>query len=213
MLDECPQEFVGSVLKPSRSSRPSSDTIYQGTVTIPYVKGVSEKVRRIGSRFNVRIILKSKHTLRGTLTKTGPATKVQQKNQCVYNIPCGCGRCYIGKTSKPSEVNTKKQKCNLTQSLLEKSKLVQCAYEDSYKLCWKAAKVLQIERNITYKKHKESTNIFLTDHPVSQPSLEISPIWTPVITAEVKKKRYSVQCRLYVKTLFIYWCLIENLSV
>jgi hypothetical protein len=27
----------------------------------------------------------------------------------------------------------------------------------------------------------------LLDHPISQPSLDISPIWTPVITAEVKK--------------------------
>jgi hypothetical protein len=25
------------------------------------------------------------------------------------------------------------------------------------------------------------------DYPISQPSLEISPIWTPVTTAEVKK--------------------------
>jgi hypothetical protein len=27
----------------------------------------------------------------------------------------------------------------------------------------------------------------LLDHPISRPSLDISPIWTPVITAEVKK--------------------------
>jgi hypothetical protein len=26
----------------------------------------------------------------------------------------------------------------------------------------------------------------LVDHPISQPSLGISPIWTPVIAAEVK---------------------------
>jgi hypothetical protein len=27
----------------------------------------------------------------------------------------------------------------------------------------------------------------LLDHPISEPSLDISPIWTSVITAEVKK--------------------------
>jgi hypothetical protein len=27
----------------------------------------------------------------------------------------------------------------------------------------------------------------LLDHPVSQPSVDISPIWAPVITAEIKK--------------------------
>jgi hypothetical protein len=35
----------------------------------------------------------------------------------------------------------------------------------------------------------------LVDHPISQPSLDISPTWTPVITAEVKNYN-SVQCRL-----------------
>jgi hypothetical protein len=37
MLNEYPQEFACSIMKPSRSNCPSSDTIYQGTVTIPHV--------------------------------------------------------------------------------------------------------------------------------------------------------------------------------
>jgi hypothetical protein len=32
MLNEYPKEFVDSVMKPSKSSHPSSDTIYQGTI-------------------------------------------------------------------------------------------------------------------------------------------------------------------------------------
>jgi hypothetical protein len=47
---------------------------------------------------------------------------------------------------------------------------------------WNEAKVLQIEPNTTYRKYKESAHMSLTDHPTSQPSLDISPIWTPVIT-------------------------------
>jgi hypothetical protein len=34
-----------SVMKPSRSNRPSSETIYEGTVTTPYVNDISEKFR------------------------------------------------------------------------------------------------------------------------------------------------------------------------
>jgi hypothetical protein len=54
-------------------------------------------------------------------------------------------------------------------------------------ICWKEAKFVQIEPNTTYRKYKESTHISLADHPISQPSLDISPIWTPIITAEVRK--------------------------
>jgi hypothetical protein len=36
MLNEYPKEFTDSVIKPSIRNRPSSDTIYQCTVIIPY---------------------------------------------------------------------------------------------------------------------------------------------------------------------------------
>jgi hypothetical protein len=96
MLNEYPQEFVDSVMKTSRSSRPYSDKIYQETL-IPYVKVTSEKFRRIENRFNVRSIFKTKHTLRGTLMKIGPVRDAQQTKQYVYNIPWDCGRCYMAK--------------------------------------------------------------------------------------------------------------------
>lgn len=187
MLSEYPKEFVDSVLKPSTRNRPSSDTTYRGTVVIPYVKGIAEKFRRIGNRFQLRTIFKTKHTLRETLMKTGPGRDAQKTKQCVYSIPCDCGRYYIGETSRPLEVRIKEHKYNMTQGLLEKSKLAQHAYEEDHKILWNEAKVLQIEHNTTYRKYKESAHMSLLDHPISQPSVEISPIWTPVITAEIKK--------------------------
>jgi hypothetical protein len=75
----------------------------------------------------------------------------------------------------------------LMQGLLEKSKLAQHASKEGHKICWKEAKVLQSEPNTTYTKHKESTCLSLVDHLINQPSLIISPIWTPIITAEVRK--------------------------
>jgi hypothetical protein len=62
------------------------------------------------------------------------------------------------------------------------------------------------------RKYKESAHMSLVYHPVSQPSLDIPPIWTPIITAEVRKCNY-VQCRLYVKDVFLRWYHTENLSL
>jgi hypothetical protein len=45
MPNEYPKEFVDSVMKPSVRNRPTSDTVYQGTVVIPYVKGRRRCVR------------------------------------------------------------------------------------------------------------------------------------------------------------------------
>jgi hypothetical protein len=102
------------------------------------VKSISEKFRGTGNCFNVRIIFK---TFLGTLMETGLVRDAQHMMQCVYNIPCECGRCYITKTSSSLEACIKKHKYNLTQGLLEKSKLAQCAYEVGHKICWKEAKV------------------------------------------------------------------------
>jgi hypothetical protein len=43
--------------------------------------------------------------------------------------------------------------------------------------------------------YKEFAHMSLIDHPLIQPSLDISPIWTPVFPAELKNYN-SVQCRL-----------------
>jgi hypothetical protein len=104
----------------------------------------------------------------GSLMRTGPVRDAQQPKRCVYSIPCDCGRCYIGETSRSLEVRIKE---HLTQGLLEKSKLAQHAYGEGHKICWKEAKVLQIEPNTTYRKYKESAHMSLIDHP-------INPAWT-----------------------------------
>jgi hypothetical protein len=123
--------------------------------------------------FNVRTIFKTKRTLRGALRKTGPVRDAQKRKRCLNNIPCDCGRCYIGETSRPLKVRIKEHKYNFAQSLLEKSEFVQHAYKEGHKIRWKEVKVLQIEPNTTYRKYMESAHMSLTDHPISQPSLDI----------------------------------------
>jgi hypothetical protein len=110
-------------MKTAGNSRLSPGTTYQGTVIIPYAEGISVKFRRIRNRFNVRIVFKTKHSLRGTLMKAVSVADAQQTDQWVYNVPCDCGRCQIGETSRPLEVGIKEHENNGTQSLLEKNQI------------------------------------------------------------------------------------------
>jgi hypothetical protein len=111
-------------------------------------------------------------------------------------------------TSKHLEAGFKEHKYNMTQGLLEKSILAQHAYEEGHQICLNEAKVVQIERNTTYR---ESAHMSLIDHPINQPSLDISPIWTPVITAEVRKLQF-VQCILSGKICFSFVGTIRSIS-
>jgi hypothetical protein len=149
MLNEYPKEFVDSVMKSSVRNRPSSDTIYQGTVIVPNVNGIFEKFRPIWNRFGLRTTFKTEHALRGALMNSGLVRDAQRTQQCVCIIQCDCGRCYIGVTSRPLEVRIKEHKYNLTQGLPQKSTLAQHAHEEGHKLCWTKAKFLQIEPSTT----------------------------------------------------------------
>jgi hypothetical protein len=61
-------------MKPGKSKCPS-DTIHYRRVIIPYVRGISEKFRCFGNRFNVMTICRSKHMLCGTSIKIGPVKR------------------------------------------------------------------------------------------------------------------------------------------
>jgi hypothetical protein len=46
---------------------------------------------------------------------------------------------------------------------------------------------LEVESNSRYRKYKESAHMAYSTNPIRQPSLDISPIWIPLINEEVKK--------------------------
>jgi hypothetical protein len=145
-------------------------------VYIPYVKGVSEKFKCVENRYNISKIFKTKHTPRSSLMKTRPKRDLLQTAQCIYCIPCECGRSYIGETGRPLAMQLHEHRHNLQESLLEKSKLAQYAYEEGHKVGWDDARILEIESNSRYRKYKNSAHMARLTNPISQPSLDISPI-------------------------------------
>jgi hypothetical protein len=188
-----PQGFIDSVVKSKGSSRLSEEQKPLGSVYIPYIKSVLEKFRRLGTHYNIRTIFKSKHTLRSSHMKTRPERDPLQRAQCIYSIPCECGRSCIGETGRPLAVRHREHRRNLQQGRLEKSKLAQHTYEEGHRVCWDDSRILEIESNSRYRKYKELALMACSTNPISRPSLDISPIWIPLINNEVfNSQRRSV---------------------
>jgi hypothetical protein len=78
---------------------------------------------------------------------------------------------------------------NLKQGLLEISKLAKHAYEEGHKVGWNEARILDIKSHSKYKKYKEAAHMACSINPISQPSLDISPIWIPIISNEVNSSQ------------------------
>jgi hypothetical protein len=81
--------------------------------------------------------------------------------QCIYSIPCECGRSYIGDTGSLLAVRLREHRHCLIEGLLEKSKLAQHAYAKGHSPGWDEAWILKIESNSRYRKYKESAHCVL----------------------------------------------------
>jgi hypothetical protein len=153
-------------------------------VVIPYVKGISGTFKRIGNRY-IRTVFKTKHTFRNTLMRTRPTNDPQVTARCIYNIPCECGRSYVGESSRPLSVRIGEHKVNLKNGLLDKSKLAQHAFEEGHQISCNEAKILQIEVNNRETVYKESAHMTCMEIPLSQTSLEFHLIWIILVEEEV----------------------------
>jgi hypothetical protein len=117
------QGFTDSVINSKGSSHLSGEEKPLGYVYIPHVKGVSEKFKCIRNQYNTRTIFKTKDTLRSLILKSRPDRDTQQMAQCVYRIPCECGRGYTGETlARLLALRLHEHSHSLKDGLLEKSK-------------------------------------------------------------------------------------------
>lgn len=121
------------------------------------------------------------------MIKTKPENEDQKTKNCVYSVPCQCGREYIGETSRPLRVRLQEHKSNINNGETDRSKIAEHVWEHYHQIDWDEAKILAKEENTTRRKLKEATYIALANQPISQASLEIKPIWMPILRQEQRR--------------------------
>jgi hypothetical protein len=73
---------------------------------------------------------------------------------------------------------------------------------------------LKQQPNTTYRKYKKSAHLSLVEHPIRQPSLDISPhLDSHHRSRNQKTTDNSVQCRLCVKTVCLYVGTVQRICL
>jgi hypothetical protein len=157
-------------------------------ISIPYVPKLSEKIRRVARKYNIKTAFKSSNTLRQQLTKVKPKNEEQASKNCVYSIKCECEGEYIGETKRPLKVRIKEHQRNTKNGETVKSKLANHAWENNHKFNWEEAKIIHHEAHYYKRKFIEGALIKLHENPISQSSIEIRPLWTPLIKKHFDNK-------------------------
>ena len=90
------------------------------TVCLPYVKGLSERIQKIYSPYDIRTVFTSGSTLRRYLFRVKP-TEFNMIKNFVFSIPCSCGKIYKGETGHPLKVRLEEHRKAVVQGEIEKS--------------------------------------------------------------------------------------------
>src|SRR5436190_1533465 len=157
------------------------------TVCIPYIRNLSEKIRRINKKHNIRTVFKSTRTIRSQLTKVKPNNLDQQNKNVVYKVPCSCDRNYIGQTSRPVKTRIEEHMKKVKNKESYGSKISEHVLETGHNIKWTDSCVLYKEQN--WKKRNFAESLFMAHEkqPLSRPSKEINPVYMEVVKKELQE--------------------------
>ena len=120
-----PEAFVKMASKPHTTTEPAEEP--QATAFISYVTGLSEDVRWVCRRYNIRTVFRLTSTLRRQLMRVKDQDPLEKKLGVVYQIPCSCGHVYIGETKRAVETCIKEHKAATRRGETEKSAIAEHA--------------------------------------------------------------------------------------
>ena len=74
----------------------------------------------ICSPYDIRTVFTSGSTLRRYLFRVKPPTEFNMTKNCVYSIPCSCGKIYKGETGRPLKVRLAEHRKAVVRGEIEK---------------------------------------------------------------------------------------------
>lgn len=113
------------------------------TVTLPYVRGLSETIKRLMEKMDVRVQLRPNRTLRQMLVKPKDPVPLDQRNGVVYRIPCkDCESTYVGQSGRSLACRMKEHQRAVRGGDTNASAIAEHAWGKQHQIDWGAAEVL-----------------------------------------------------------------------
>jgi len=124
----------------------SQSSVCHGVVVLPYVRGVSESIKKCLSRKNVKTYFKPRNKLSSFFKlPKDPFSKVQ-KCGVVYKIKCrDCHKAYIGQTKNSLGTRVNQHRSAFRNFHVEKSALAEHAVEFGHRIDWDNPEILSCQ--------------------------------------------------------------------
>ena len=94
-----PQQFIRQAIHCSSTFTSNVQDTPITSISIPYIKGTSEHIKRILKKVSIRVCFESHNTIRRHLCHPKDTVPMKERSAVVYCIPCrDCNFVYIGET-------------------------------------------------------------------------------------------------------------------
>ena len=129
-----------------------------------------------------RLILQCS-ALRRYLFRFKTPTEFNMTKNCVYSIPCSCGKIYKGETGHPRKVRLEEHRKAVVRGEIEKSGMADHIWKEkgNHLPLWHKVEIIDRAEHWWIRRLKESTHMFGYNNQMSRPSIELNTIWEPII--------------------------------
>jgi hypothetical protein len=152
---------------------------YLSTLVIPYSGTLSEQIKRICHKYNIRCVSKSGDTIKERLNKVAPRRSKNTQQGVIYQIPLSpCGKVYIGETGRTLNTRLCEHKSALKNLSAERSGVAEHCLTCLCTPNFEDAKILAKEEN-NYKRKIRETVEMEKAGPINigTKSIEIGRTW------------------------------------
>ena len=103
---------------------------------------MSEQIRKACEKFNLKVVFKLGPTFRSLLTKVKDLLPKEKLAGTVYQIPCQCGKVYVGETQRRQETRVKEHRDACTKGDTWKSAIMERQWDQQHQVNWDDTRVL-----------------------------------------------------------------------
>ena len=130
-----PKGFIHKHTCPQPDQRTPRDQVARGSVTLPYISGLSESIRRVLTPLAIQVIFRSYRTLMQELVHPKDPVPANRRKGVVYSIPCAeCPRTYIGQTGRSLDHRLREHRRALKNRDLGSSALAEHVFSSNHQV-------------------------------------------------------------------------------
>ena len=181
VLNDYPEHVLRHYLRRGRPRHPclaTPPTDWKGTAVMPYVRGVSESLRRILAPLRIRLCFKPCQTVGQLLSRAKDRVLDLDKSNIVYRVPCaGCAASYVGQTRRRLAQRLEEHKRSVTAGDFVSSALAEHAWTEGHHVSWDSVSVLASAPDLTTRLALESVHIRSTAHALNRDRGSLSSIY------------------------------------